>query len=83
MSDDSIVTTIQEVLADALYLGMEIADNNYQGLIVDDANQPLRSRIGKLHSSTEQFLQEASLADVPISRIWPLMQELQERAEAN
>ncbi len=74
---DNSATLLRSVLAQAMWLGTQLAARNYRGHLYDADAAEIRAGLERLRSSTGSFLDEARLSSVRVDEILPLYDEIQ------
>lgn len=81
MNQETCLESLKQMLGDAIMLGMQISNHNYEGLLQDEKNQPLMDGIDRLHQSTQKFLAVSPFENVSAEQIFPLYEEIQQLSQ--
>jgi hypothetical protein len=68
---------LKQIIAEAMYAGCLLAEQNYNGEIHSEAHEPLVNSFRKLQKLVGEFGSQNGLNDIDVETIFPLQKEIE------
>jgi len=81
MDEEKYLSSLQQMLAQAIALGTKLTDHEYQGVLWNPTNREIWSSFCKLRDSAQEFLGIGGTAVIKIEQLFPLHDEMRALVE--